>query len=449
MDFLKKYKALVDVYDESLKIIEDGHMFTIRNGTNIIDQNEEKLLSLKLENEIVLKPKTEHLTKLKITSKFKEGTDVLFDPKIDSKNFLKGIICASSLDTIREDNTINISLLNSSDNEVILEKGKEIGNLEIANFLEDMTTVASDPSEVKPDWNKIVLNPKLSPTEQASIIELLKKYEKLFQWSEYDIGITSKTEHSIDTGNTRPIKQAQYRLPQIAQDEIEKQIKSMLENKIIEESKSPWCSPILLVKKKPDENGNKSFRFCIDFRKLNSVTVKDSYPLPRIDSTVDALSGSKYFSTLDLASGFWQVPLKEDDKEKTAFTANSRLYQFTVMAFGLCNAPSTFQRLMDTILRNLTWKHCLVYLDDVIIFSPDFKTHLERLDQVLSRFKDANLKLKPSKCKFGMEEVTYLGFLISKEGLKPDPSKIKAISEYETPKNKEIPGHDVILPEIY
>ena len=175
----------------------------------------------------------------------------------------------------------------------------------------------------------------------------------------------------------------------------------------------------------------------VDFRKLNAVTIKDSYTLPRIDETIDALGGSHYFTPLDCSGGFWQVPLEESDKEKTAFCANNKLYQFRVMPFGLSNAPSTFQRLMDNVLRNLTWKYCLVYLDDVIIFSKDFDSHLIRLEEILIRFKEANLKLKPSKCKFLMEKVNYLGFLITREGVKPDPAKIRAIVDIEKLSNRD------------
>ena len=210
----------------------------------------------------------------------------------------------------------------------------------------------------------------------------------------------------------------------------------MLSKNVIRESKSPWASPIILVKKKADESGKREFRFCIDFRKLNEATIKDNYPLPRIDDTVDALGGAWFFTCLDMDSGYWQIQLSEESKEKTAFCANNKLFEFNVMPFGLCNAPPTFQRLMDDLLKNLTWVACLVYLDDVIVFAKDFETHIERLDQVLTRFEEANLKLKPSKCKFAMEEVSYLGFKITKDGLKPDPSKTEAIVNLPAPQNK-------------
>jgi hypothetical protein len=180
----------------------------------------------------------------------------------------------------------------------------------------------------------------------------------------------------------------QYRIPNVTRDDLEKQVTEMLENEVIEESASPWCQPVLMVEKR-SETGQVKYRFCIDYRKLNERTIKDAYLLPRIDDTVEHLSNARYFSTLDLASGYWQVPLREGDREKTAFAVNNKLYHFRVMPFGLCNAPSTFQRLMDRVLRGLTWQQCLVYLDDVIIFAPTIDIHNECLRHVFDRIREA------------------------------------------------------------
>ena len=183
------------------------------------------------------------------------------------------------------------------------------------------------------------------------------------------MGTTDLVQHSINTGNAPPIKQPPRRIPLAKMAEANREIDDMLEKGVIKTSDSPWSSPIVLVKKKDG-----TIRFCIDFRKLNDVTIKDSYPIPRIDTTLDALSGSKWFSTIDLKSGYWQVKMKPGDKPKTAFSIpGGGHWQFTKMPFGLCNAGATFERLMERVLSTLSWKVCLVYLDDIIILSKDFK----------------------------------------------------------------------------
>ncbi|GBM61026.1 Retrovirus-related Pol polyprotein from transposon 297 [Araneus ventricosus] len=160
---------------------------------------------------------------------------------------------------------------------------------------------------------------------------------------------------------------------------------------------------------------------------------KDSYPLPRIDDTLDALNGSQWFTTLDLKSGYWQVEVRPEDREKTAFTTGQGLWQFKVMPFGLCNAPATFERLMETVLRGLSSEACLVYLDDIIIVGRTFEEHLNNLRKVFQRLQKANLKLSPKKCRFFQKEVTYLGHVISAEGVKTDPGKIKAVVDWPRP----------------
>ena len=189
-----------------------------------------------------------------------------------------------------------------------------------------------------------------------------------------------------------------------------------------------------MVKKKDG-----SWRFCIDYRKLNEATHHDAYPLPRVDATLDSLAGSIFFTTLDLASGYWQVELEPRDKEKTAFSTSKGHFEFNVMPFGLTNAPATFQRLMKCTLAGLVGDQCLIYLDDVIIFSSTFNDHLRRLASVFDRLRAAGLKLKASKCHFIQEQVTYLGHIISSEGIKPDNAKLTAVTAYPTPQNtKEV-----------
>lgn len=203
----------------------------------------------------------------------------------------------------------------------------------------------------------------------------------------------------------------------------------MLRDGIIEPSKSPFASPVVLVRK-PDN----SWRFCVDYRKLNLVTTKDVYPLPRIEDALSRLEGSKYFSIMDMQSGYWQVQMSPEDKHKTAFITADGLYQFRVMPFGLTNAPSTFQRMMDVLLAGLKWNICLVYLDDIVIFSETVSEHLVRLEAVLRCLKQANLKLKLSKCSFLFTSLRVLGYVVSGLGLSPEPSKVAAVQAFPIPR---------------
>ncbi|GBM64254.1 Retrovirus-related Pol polyprotein from transposon 297 [Araneus ventricosus] len=242
------------------------------------------------------------------------------------------------------------------------------------------------------------------------------------------------TEHRINTCDHPPIKQYPRRLHLSRKEEADNLVKEMVDNGIIEESSGPWASPIVLVKKK-----DRSTRFCLDYRKLNEITKKDSYPLPRIDDTLYALNGSQWFMTLDLKSGYWQVEIQPEDREKTAFTTGQGLWQFKVMPFGLCNAPATIERLMETVLRGLSSEACLVYVDDIIIVRGTFEEHLNNLRKLFQRLQKANFKLNPKKCRFFQREVAYLGHVISEEGVKTDPEKIKAVVDW--PRSDKI--HDL------
>ena len=191
------------------------------------------------------------------------------------------------------------------------------------------------------------------------------------------MGRTDLVAHSIPLKpGAQPIRQHPHRLGPHKEREAEEQVSKLLERGLIEPSNGAWSSPVVLVKKKDG-----SWRFCIDYRRLNAVTQQDAYPLPRIDESLDALSGSRYFSTLDLVSGYWQVPLDADASDKSAFSTRSGLYKWKVLPFGLTSAPATFQRLMERVLHGLHWKSLLLYLDDIIVIGPDFPTHLHRLSE--------------------------------------------------------------------
>ena len=190
--------------------------------------------------------------------------------------------------------------------------------------------------------------PNLNIREAQALEELLD-YQDVFESGSGDHGRTEKVYHRIDNGDDRPIRQPPRRLPLAKHALVNDLLEDMKNKGLIEESDSPWSSPVVLVGKKDG-----SLRFCVDYRRLNDVTKKDCFPLPRIDDTLDTLAGAQWFSTLDLKSGYWQVALHPEEKEKTAFSTGQGLWQFTVMLFGLCNAPATFERLTESVLRGLT-----------------------------------------------------------------------------------------------
>ena len=209
---------------------------------------------------------------------------------------------------------------------------------------------------------------------------------------------------------------------------MEEMIRQMEKQEVIQPLKSPWASPIVLAAKKDG-----STWFCVDYRRLNAVTKMDVYPLPRIGDSLDLLSGQQFFTTLDLASGYWQVKMAEDAREKTAVTTHAGLYKFRVMPFGLDNALATFQRLMETVLAGLTRDKCLVYLDDILVVGRTVHGHLANLRSVLQRLQSAGLKLKTTKCSFMQTQVEYLGHIVSKRGVSVDPKKTEAVKKFPRP----------------
>ena len=270
----------------------------------------------------------------------------------------------------------------------------------------------------------------MDQNQKMELEELVQDFADVFSTGKQDLGRTDLVYHSIPTGDAAPIKQASRRLPVHYQPEVSKLLDEMQQQGIIEPSCSPWASPIVLVRKKDG-----SLRFCVDYRKLNKVTKKDSYPLPRVDDLLDSLADAQWFSTLDLRSGYWQVEVNPADREKTAFSTPHGLFQFRVMPFGLCNAPSTFQRLMGLVMAGFRWEICLAYLDDVVVFGRTWKEHLERLRLVLTRLQEAHLKLHPRKCQFFKQSVYFLGHVISNNGVSTDPAKISIVSNWPTPTN--------------
>ena len=269
----------------------------------------------------------------------------------------------------------------------------------------------------------------LAGEEKKKLLQSLEDNSDVFALDSSELGNTTEVTHSIDTGSSKPVRQGPRRTPFALREKVNQMVDDMLKQGVIQESKSPWASPIVLVKKKDGD-----LRFCIDYRKLNHITKKDVFPLPRIDDTLDLLAGTKYFTTLDLASGYWQVEMEPGAREKTAFVTWSGLYEFRKMPFGLVNAPATFQRLMEMVLAiQIKNGSCLVYIDDVIVLGRTLEDHLIKLKEVLAQLRKAGLRLKPKKCQFAQLEVTYLGHVVSAQGIRTDPKKLEAVQKFPVP----------------
>ena len=275
-----------------------------------------------------------------------------------------------------------------------------------------------------------VINKHLPQKDRAAVRALLERYYQCFAELTNDLGCSNLVQHRIHTGNHPPVHQAPYPSAYKQRHLIQGQVGEMLSDDVVEPSTSPWAAPVVLVRK-PDG----TWRFCVDYRKLNSLTTKDVYPLPRIEDALSRLDGSNYFTILDMQSGYWQVEMSPEDRHKTAFVTADGLYQFKVMPFGLTNAPGTFQRMMDMLLAGLEWNSCLVYLDDIVIFSKTVDEHPIRLEAVLKCLLSANLKLKLKKCTFLATELKVLGYIVSAGGLSPDPAKVAAVQQFPVPKS--------------
>ncbi len=245
-----------------------------------------------------------------------------------------------------------------------------------------------------------------------------------------EIGHSSIVKHRIITTDELPVRKRPYRLSNDKQKFVDDEIQELLNNKIIQPSVSPWASPVVVVPKKDG-----SFRLCIDYRGLIAKTHLDAYPMPQIQEILESFHGAIVFSTLDLKRGYWQLEMEEDSIQKTAFVTSAGLFEFLHLPFGLKNSVASFQRLMETVLRDLKGMCCLVYIDDVVVYSKNEEEHIYDLTQVFQCLHSAGFTLNLGKCNFMQCNITYLGHIISAEGVKTDPKKVSAINNFPTPQS--------------
>ena len=328
-----------------------------------------------------------------------------------------------------------ITILNSTQTDVILNNRHIVGSLSTANEIVARIdpSAQDDIANVKLESiDDIAMGENLSEEQKNKIKKLVTDYKDIFAQNPKNPKRTVMMKHKIVTGDALPVKSKIRRTAAAWEDYIDGQVKEMLKHDIIRPSCSPWNSPLLLVKKKDN-----SMRFVCDFRGLNDVTKKDNYPLPHIRDVVDKMEGSEFWTTLDAASAYWSMPLDEQDREKTAFAVPRGKYEFNVTPYGLTNAGASYQRLMDVCLSGLPTNRILAYMDDIVIFSRSFEQHMTDVEAVFQRLRTANIALKASKCVFAAEKVDFLGYELSSLGIKPQKRLTTTIKEFPQPKNRK------------
>ena len=301
----------------------------------------------------------------------------------------------------------------------------------LVGFTEEIPSEDSD--EEVPLWNDAgngtpTIGEQLTEQQRSELQSLLTEFEDVLKSKP---GRTTLGEHRIRTTDDKPVKLPPYRLPHAYQEQVRQELDEMLATGLIEKSNSGWASPIVLVKKKDG-----SLRMCVDYRRLNSVSQMDAYPMPRINDLIDGLGQAKFINTLDLTKGYWQMPVAEEDRHKTAFVTPKGLFQFRVMPFGLSGAPASFQRMIDRLIDGLQ-DFAAAYLDDLVVFSSTWEDHMQQLREVLQRLRKAGLTAKPSKCQFGMQTCTYLGHIVGNGVVQPEVTKLAAVENFAVPESKK------------
>jgi dUTPase len=341
-----------------------------------------------------------------------------------------------------KDGQIPTSILNLSSDSIRVKRGEVIGLFDPVMKGDRLCSMrlkeepAARPKETRKAELLSLINyghEGLEPDDGQHFESLLGEFSDIFATSAEELGATQLVEHEIRTGDARPVRVPPRRLAPHLRHEVHTQIDQLKSYGLIEEAQSPWNAPIVCVRKKDG-----TLRLCVDYRELNKVTERDAIPLPRMDDALDELAGARIFSTMDLHSGYWQVKVKEEDQTKTAFSVPQRgQFIWKRMPFGLVNSPATFTRLMALALEKEAWKTCLVYLDDVLVWATTVEEHLARLRTIFQLIREAGVRLKPQKCEFLKRRVTFLGHIVSQDGVETEPSKIEAVKEWPRPTSKK------------
>ncbi len=329
------------------------------------------------------------------------------------------------------DGHITVLIQNESLRETVIPVGTVLGQLchadPVVPSLKVETETVTVPTELDPQLIQFGDSP-ISPQWKARLRQKLCERANVFSLHEWDVGLAKDVEHHIRMTDEKPFRERSRRLAPADIDDVRQHLQDLLKAGIIKESRSQYASPIVIARKKTGR-----IRMCIDYRTLNQRTTPDQYTTPRIDDALDCLTGSQWFSVLDLRSGYYQIAMAEEDKEKTAFICPLGFFQFERMPQGITGAPATFQRLMEKAVGDMNLLQVLVYLDDLIVFGRSLEEHEERLMRVLDRLEEVGLKLSLDKCQFCQPRVKYVGHIVSADGVATDPEKLEAVSKWPKP----------------
>ena len=402
------------------------------NGKHYVNLEEDIHIAstVRMKKTCLIKPNTAMICYGKVRENPDIPIGVSYEVSQIDKGFLTdqpGLQIINTVSTLDKSRTLPVLIVNNTNKYIKIYRHGLLAKIMVVqnNVTQINSVIQNNNCKNKLDLKELELD---VPEKYRSKIEkLILQNRDLFSNKDSELGKTDTVKMQIDTGNTTPIKMRPYRTPIKNREVVDHSIDEMLDAGVINRSRSPWSFPVVIVDKK---DGRKRFR--VDFRKLNQITKKNSFPLPLIDDILALLGKAKYFTSLDLKSGYWQVAMDDKDKEKTAFTCHKGLFEFNVMPFGLSNAPAVFQELMSVVLRGYH-NFATAYLDDILIFSSTLEEHIRHLSLIFDRLRQHNLKLKLKKCGFLKLETNYLGFIISEEGIKPDEKKVDAIRSLPVP----------------
>ena len=373
-----------------------------------------------------------------------------------SKDGIAEVGVAPALIQVSPDTSyVPVPMLNTTDHDIVIPSGKLIGELHIASLHGSQPADTTERSEAECDTSHkssssltkqaadeeylqqfdlshlpdLVTQGKLTESQSQQVRELLLRNRAVFSTHDLDVGHTNLVTHRIDLVDETPIKQRSRFIPPRLYDELRDHLQQLLDLGIIRESNSPWSQNLVFARKKDG-----SLRICEDFRLLNSQTIKDAFEIPRMDDLLNVAEGMCWVTSLDLSNSYWQIEVEEEHKARTAFSAGALgHFEWNRLPFGLCNAPSSQQRLMSKVLKDYLMKCCVVYLDDILVFSRTFEDHLRDLQNVMDALAKAGLKLKPRKCDLFKKSTRFVGHIVSDEGIKVNPEYTEAVADYPVP----------------